>query len=73
MTTLSKGDIALSNAINQEMDRDPLFLEKCEFHEMMEMLKVLYVYEVAKSPSDREFEIDRIQGVIENLEQRLKS
>ena len=73
MTTLSKGDIALSNAINEEMDRDPLFLEKCEFHEMMEMLKVLYVYEVAKSPSDREFYIDSIQGAIETLEKRLKS
>ena len=33
MTTSSKGDIALSNAINEEMDRDPLFLEKCEYHE----------------------------------------
>ena len=30
--TLSKGDIALSNAINQEMDRDSLFLEKCNYH-----------------------------------------
>ena len=73
MTTLSKGDLALSNAINEEMDRDSLFLEKCEFHEMMEMLKVLYVYEVAKSPSDREFNIDSIQGAIESLEKRLKS
>ena len=31
--TLSKGDIALSKAINEEMDRDSLFWEKCEYHE----------------------------------------
>jgi hypothetical protein len=40
MKTLSKGDIALSNAINEEMDRDPLFLEKCEYHEKI-MSKLL--------------------------------
>ena len=38
--TLSKGDIALSKAINEEMDRDSLFWEKCEYHEkiMAELL-----------------------------------
>ena len=35
MTTLSKGDIALSNAINEEMDRDSLFLEKCSYHDSL--------------------------------------
>jgi|TARA_R110002012_G_scaffold302093_1_gene502805 hypothetical protein len=38
--TLSKGERTLSNAINQEMDRDPLFLEKCEYHEKI-MSKLL--------------------------------
>ena len=38
--TLSKGEITLSKAINEEMDRDSLFWEKCEYHEkiMAELL-----------------------------------
>ena len=38
--TLSKGDIALTKAINEQMDRDSLFWEKCEYHEkiMAELL-----------------------------------
>lgn len=30
--TPSNGDRALSKAVNKSMDRDPLFLEKCEYH-----------------------------------------
>ena len=30
---MNNGDIALSNAINNEIDNDSLFLEKCQYHE----------------------------------------
>ncbi len=32
---MNNGDIALSNAINDEIDNDSLFLEKCQYHEKM--------------------------------------
>ena len=32
---MDNGDIALSNAINDEIDNDSLFLEKCQYHEKM--------------------------------------
>ena len=35
--TISKGEVALTNAINQEMDRDSLFLEKCNYYNSLQI------------------------------------
>ena len=68
-----KGDEMIEKSLRENMKIEMYQVPDFQYEMIVEMLKVLYVYEVENSPSKREFDCTQIQSLIESLEEKLES
>ena len=67
-----KGDEMIEKSLRENMKIEMYQVPDFQYEMIIKMLQVLYVYEVAMPPSEREFDCKQIQSLIEEFEGKFK-